>query len=252
MKKRVEADLLSIAHRILKLKNKSEVDVLQIEIKKLYDAITILKFYNDNFDQVKATVSEIDLSSKLDIFLDTKISTSENELEIEYSNQHDDLSEVLMDSLDLPENEEKVQPVAIEKNEVSSFEPLFEIEDETIFEPIKISPKEISFEELLGKNYDNADFVKPSELEQERKQLLYEKSVHGLTISLNDRIGFEQQLFAGSSEDFNRVLSQLNTFDTFEEAKDFIDEIVKPDYENWANKDDFAIRFMDLIETKFK
>ena len=35
MKKRIEAELISIAHRILKLKNKSEVDQLYKETQKL-------------------------------------------------------------------------------------------------------------------------------------------------------------------------------------------------------------------------
>lgn len=252
MKKRVEADLISIAHRILKLKNKSEVDILQIEIKKLYDAITILKFYNDNFDQVKTTVLEEDLNNKLVHFLDINANSLNSELEIDSNQVQDELPEVLMKTLQLPESETVEAPIVNQEKDASNFEPLFEMAAETLFEPIKNSPIEISFEELVGKNYDGADFVKPSELAQEKKQLLFEKATHGLSISLNDRIGFEQQLFAGSSEDFNRVLSQLNTFDTFEEAKDFIDEIVKPDYDNWANKDDFANRFMELVENKFK
>ncbi|MGK4566390.1 hypothetical protein [Flavobacterium sp. 3HN19-14] len=71
-----------------------------------------------------------------------------------------------------------------------------------------------------------------------------------ITIGLNDRIGFEKQLFGGSSEDLNRVLSQLNTFNTFAEAQDFIEDMVRPDY-NWDGKDDYVQRFMDIVEKKF-
>jgi hypothetical protein len=58
-------------------------------------------------------------------------------------------------------------------------------------------------------------------------------------------------LFANSSEDYNRVLSQLMTFDTFQEAKDFIENMVKPDYNNWEGKDEYAQRFMEIVEKKF-
>jgi len=37
MKKRLEAELISIAHRILKLKNRAELDQLQQETLKLYE-----------------------------------------------------------------------------------------------------------------------------------------------------------------------------------------------------------------------
>ena len=250
MKKRVEADLISIAHRILKLKNKAEVDILQIEIKKLYDAITILKFYNDNFDAVKTTVLETDLASKLNDFMDVKSDFLSAKRETDVV--HEDLPKMQANSIEFITNDVVETPIAALENEPSIFEPLFEMASIALFEPVNTSPKEISFEELLGKNYGDTDFVKPSELEQEKKQLFSEKILHGLSISLNDRIGFEQHLFAGSSEDFNRVLSQLNTFDSFEEAKDFIDQIVKPDYDYWLDKEEFANRFMDLVENKFK
>jgi hypothetical protein len=40
----------------------------------------------------------------------------------------------------------------------------------------------------------------------------------------------------------------VNHFDNFYETRNFIDEMVKPDYNNWEGKDDYAERFMDIIE----
>ena len=62
---------------------------------------------------------------------------------------------------------------------------------------------------------------------------------------------FEKKLFGGSSDDFNRVVSQLNTFDSFEEAKSFVLDFVKPDYNNWEGNEEFEARFMEIIEKKF-
>ena len=72
-----------------------------------------------------------------------------------------------------------------------------------------------------------------------------------ISFGLNDRIGFEKKLFGGSSDDFNRVISQLNTFDSFEEAKSFVLDFVKPDYNNWEGNEEFEARFMEIIEKKF-
>jgi uncharacterized protein YfaS (alpha-2-macroglobulin family) len=55
-----------------------------------------------------------------------------------------------------------------------------------------------------------------------------------------------------SNEDFNRVISQLNTFDTLEEAKNFLNEMVIPDYDYWVGKEDYIERFMTVVENKFK
>jgi hypothetical protein len=47
------------------------------------------------------------------------------------------------------------------------------------------------------------------------------------------------------------VLNQLITFDNFYETRNFIDEMVKPTIIIGKEKDDYAERFMDIIEKKF-
>jgi len=75
--------------------------------------------------------------------------------------------------------------------------------------------------------------------------------VKAISLGLNDRIAFEKNLFGGSSDDLNRVVSQLNTLNTYQEAKDFIDDLVKPDYNNWKGKEEYEERFMVLVEKRF-
>lgn len=71
-----------------------------------------------------------------------------------------------------------------------------------------------------------------------------------LTFGLNDRIGFVKELFDGSTEDFNRVVSQLNTMSTVDEATSFLTEFVAPDY-NWDAHEEAANRFLLLVEQRF-
>jgi len=72
----------------------------------------------------------------------------------------------------------------------------------------------------------------------------------GISVDLNDRIAFVKHLFEGRQEDFNRVLSQLNTFSNENEAKNFIINQVKPDY-SWEGKETYEERLILLIERKF-
>ena len=65
MKKRVSAELISIAHRILKLKNNAETIQLQLEAKNLYEQLTVLRFYEENFELVKNEISQEVLEEKL-------------------------------------------------------------------------------------------------------------------------------------------------------------------------------------------
>ena len=122
---------------------------------------------------------------------------------------------------------------------------------------------------LLGENYVDPVFVKPNEVslfptetkaeiapEPEIEQPKPAASLNSafaktIEIGLNDRIAFVNHLFGESNEDFNRVISQLNTFDTLEEAKTFLNEMVIPDYNYWVGKEDYMERFMAVVERKF-
>jgi hypothetical protein len=39
--------------------------------------------------------------------------------------------------------------------------------------------------------------------------------------------------------------------DSFEEVSDFIQSIIKPDYNNWEDKSDYESRFLEILEQKF-
>jgi hypothetical protein len=320
MKKRVTAELISIAHRILKLKNHSETVQLQQEAKNLYDQLTILRFYEENFEVVKNEISEEVLAEKLeakptevfdapiqDKFVETpaevaiESSPEMEETELEpiaeekvviaelIVEDDDDDEEVLM----TPVDEEPIEEEIIEEEPVADSEAL----EPKTEEPVA---KQISFEDLLVHDYKELDFVKvedvpvevekasesvfeavvPVEIEEEiqpesivaETSKVLEEEVKAtiektsqepkisslndrlnktISFGLNDRIGFEKKLFGGSSDDFNRVISQLNTFDSFEEAREFVLDFVKPDYNNWEGNEEFEARFMEIVEKKF-
>ncbi len=258
MKKRLEAELISIAHRILKLKGKSELNQLHQETQKLYEALSVLKFVDENIDIVKPKMDVANVEEKLETAFDTKpesVIVEEKEEEI--------IPKIILAAAE----EEKL--IEIEK---IAFEPAFELQKEADIEVIpeekiekkpeiitdtKPEPMQISFEELLGHQYNNEPvFDKVSDkketvLDQKSEPKTTTNDKAGIVFGLNDRIGFIKHLFDDSSEDFNRVSSQLSTFDTFDEAKDFVENMVKPDYNNWEGSEDYAERFMEVVAKKF-
>jgi hypothetical protein len=270
MKKRLEAELISIAHRILKLKNKSELIQLHQETQKLYEALSVLRFVEENMEIVSPKMNTAEIEEKLAFTLDEKesISTEEKQLVDELKEDFD----IPVIKSDVPE-EIIEKPVAEKK---SSFVPVFEItKEEKIAEtPVFVQePEQISFEDLLGHHYIETVFEKvgdekkielqtPVEVEtlhitevlEERttsKKTTTLDNSKTITFALNDRLGFEKQLFAGSTEDMNRVVSQLSTLNSLEEAQRFLDDMVKPDYNNWEGKQDYEERFMEIVAKKF-
>ncbi|MEX0275034.1 MAG: hypothetical protein AB3N16_11720 [Flavobacteriaceae bacterium] len=72
-----------------------------------------------------------------------------------------------------------------------------------------------------------------------------------MQIDLNSRLAFVKHLFNGSIEEYNRVLSQLNTIETEERSVAFIKNMVKPEYNHWAGKEEYEERFMEFVERRF-
>ena len=298
MKKRLEADLVSIAHRILQLKNKSDVNVLFLETQKLYEKLAILKFVEENLGDVKPTIGQAAIEEEIEKAFDlpeikTEVTATEEVFKTD-ENTEDINSETtatvdkILDSI-APEESiiealtSETESLEEEQKNPASFVPNFEETttptENTTTKVEEVTAKkevvQISFEELLGGNYSEAQFVKVDSTEttktntstafdlafdkvetlteekENKAKSLNDKLAKGISIDLNDRIGFVKHLFGNSNEDYNRVLSQLNSFNNFYETKTFIDEMVKPDYNNWEGKDDYANRFMEIVEKKF-
>jgi hypothetical protein len=93
---------------------------------------------------------------------------------------------------------------------------------------------------------------KSSQQESDKPKSLNSKLNMGLKIGMNDRMGFVKHLFNGSNQDFNRVMSQLTTINSYEEAKNLIQTMIKPDYNNWDGKESYENRFMELVERKYQ
>ena len=86
--------------------------------------------------------------------------------------------------------------------------------------------------------------------ENAQPKSLNDKLISNIQIGLNDRIVFVKNLFDNQQEDYNRVISQLNTFKSEKEAKKFINTLVKPDY-NWSEQEELEKRFLEIIGRKF-
>lgn len=308
MKKRVEAELISIAHRILKLKNKSDVDQLYKETQKLYETLSVLKFYQDNYEVLKSEVDAAELEEKLEtafeaetpqvvvteVKVETMVETELPAVEEETLAAEDAQEEPVVIEAEteietfIEEEVEAVEEVIEMAPEVAAetatteaplFTPIFELAEEEAEEEtpaaetaseLKPETKHIALEDLLGENYVDPVFVKPNEVSlfpTETKEVIVPEPeieqpkpavslnnafAKTIEIGLNDRIAFVNHLFGESNEDFNRVISQLNTFDTLEEAKSFLNEMVIPDYNYWVGKEDYIERFMTVLENKFK
>ncbi|TWO31582.1 hypothetical protein E1J38_013205 [Seonamhaeicola sediminis] len=247
MKKKLESELVSIAHRILKLKGKEDIIKMHAEVMALYETLTVLKFAHENFDDEMPTIgSDSSFFGMLDTAFNNKVSDNievEDRIYINLDeNEKEAISEPLMETIkdmvaQMPQETEQVDAFFEESmsERISKKHDLDEItagfEEMPVFEPVsKINDHENSAKKTLN------DKLKSG----------------GLNIGLNDKLAFIKHLFDGKPEDYDRVISQINTTATFHEAHQFINDIVKPDYQDWVGKEEFEERFLQIIEAKFQ
>jgi|TARA_B110000908_G_scaffold98508_1_gene116301 hypothetical protein len=275
MHKKLEADLMSLAHSILQMKNRDDVFALEEKAKVVSSKLSMLAFvetYVNTTPNLKETKEE--LIASVEKAFETKDVPVVIEDEIAVVQELEISNKILIAPIEVEEElveEELVEDSAsvaveleddifIESTEEVVLEQPFDELEETLFS------SEVLKETLEEEKKDNEE-IKIHTLEEELKdtipvdvmanlfEMAQPKSLNdaltkNIQIGLNDRIAFVKNLFDGSQEDFNRVVSQLNSFKTEKEAIKFINKMVKPDY-NWSEQEEFEARFMEIIQRKF-
>lgn len=247
MKKKLESELISIAHRILKLKGREDVDRMHEEVTKLYEKLTVLKFAHENFEDDMPTIGN---DSSFFGMLDTAFNNTVSD-NIEVGNKtYVNVDEVEDDGIMEPVMEKIKDMVAQMPGESQQVDIM--VEEAVANE----KPKTIEFETISSDfgnipEFEPIEDAKKREAEQAKKSLNDKLKGNGLQIGLNDKLAFIKHLFEGKSEDYDRVISQINTTDSLAEARALIYEMVKPDYNNWEGKEDYEERFIEIVEGKF-
>lgn len=248
MKKKLESELMSIAHKILKLRGKEDVIRMHKEVSALYEKLTVLKFAQENFEE---DLPKIGSGSSFFGMLDTAFNnTVTDSIEVEdkvYVNLDDSENEAIMEPVmekikdivaQMPQETQQVD--ALIEAVTNNNSPQFHKNDlEDITADFKDSPIFDKVDETINKEKDD------------KKSLNDKLKSGGLTIGLNDKLAFIKHLFDGQSGDYERVISQLNTVNSYTEAQRFIIDMVRPDYNNWEEKEEYEERFMQIIEAKF-
>tara|TARA_B100000963_G_C22593751_1_gene656831 strand:- start:157 stop:930 length:774 start_codon:yes stop_codon:yes gene_type:complete len=256
MKKKLESELISIAHRVLKLTGKEDLNKMQDEVAVLYQKISILKFlqthFNGEIPEEVATDSSF-FNSLKGVFINN-VSGADDVDEKSYSNTTNEPGEPLMEPAiekikdivaQMPQETAAVDALVDDANSSDVIEEdLAELSPNLgqlpIFEPLQSDSEP---EEALTAD-DSLMAIKKTSLDEKLKKT-------GFQIGLNDRLAFVNHLFQNNNEDYDRVISQLNTMDSFEEISDFIQNIIKPDYSNWEDKGDYETRFLEILQQKF-
>ena len=168
-----------------------------------------------------------------------------------WEKQQSQLSEVLKSFSGNPEKE-------IVKGEEFEVAPMME----TIKNMVTEMPEPEAYEKLF-ETFEETPSFEPKKKENSVKQSKQEveiipeiKNINDrfnktLRIDLNDRLAFIKNLFEGDTASYEKVLSQIVTFESWEEVFNFIDVQVKTEYDNWNKNEEIADRFLAILQKNF-
>lgn len=228
MKRKLKEELIKMSTDIITSRDLNEITELYEASKNLYEKLAVLKFIEEKLNDIQVDVSKNVIAAKFEKMANEVLNANSS---VPESNPH----------------EEDIMTPGMQ----------------TIRDMVSEMPNDMNVDEVLAQFMGKADLMKnEKEILGSSKEDLDEKEtkVKSLNdkladkefkVDLNNRLAFVKHLFDNSTEDYNRVLSQLNTIDTEERSVAFIENMVKPDYNNWEGKEEYEGRFMALIERKF-
>jgi len=223
MQKNIEEKLKGLAERILKLDNDADIDLLKNEALQLYNELCILTYIKNKPKKIKTSKKkDVQKNEDYNLFsIEKEIGVDANFEDIFVKKEGGD-----MKSMDMPFDISAALNEDVEEVENSEIN---ELKEESVTIPNETQSLNTQVKIASSLN---------------------DKINSSISVDLNDRIAFVNYLFEGSQEDFNRVLSQLNSFEKEHEAKDFLLNQVKPDY-SWQGHESYEERLIFLIERKF-
>lgn len=243
MKKKVQSQINALAKSIIASEN---IDIVKTKntLIRLYEKLSVLEFLETSveaeFEKPEKTAS------------DSKTYREENwfkEPDPVPQPQHEEaLVEPLMEKIkdivaQMPSEAQRVDELLKEiipkreanKNELEEFASTYQ--EMPVFE--------------RKQTEDEVSFLKNNSAGSEKPKSLNDKLNQKINIGLNDRIAFIKHLFENNGDDYTRVLSQINSMSSSQEAVIFIKEKVMPDYNNWKDKDEYVERFIGIVEKRF-
>lgn len=221
MKRKIREELVKISTDIITSREDKELTDLYETAKEIYEKLAVLKFIDEKLNDIEVDVSKNILATRFEKMANRVLSGNKT---VPESNPHEE--DIITPGMN------------------------------TIKEMVSEMPTE-ALEHIFGDFVPKTEVVANEKAQQTATEFetkvtsLNDRLNKDLQIGLNDKLAFVKHLFDDNMQDYNRVLSQLNTIDTEERSLAFINNMVRPEYNNWEGKEEYETRFKALVERKF-
>jgi hypothetical protein len=227
MKRKIREELVRISEEILADRELKKLSELYQRSRALYEKIAVLKFIEDNLNNLQVDVSKSEIGAPFETMASAVL--SENTKVPETNPHQEDIITPGIDTI---------------KHMVS------EMTDDEALDEVLIR--------LLNKRGITTNFNKDiNSITVGETTLTAPKSLNDsviyqqISIGLNDRLAFVKYLFEENLEDYTATLSKLNGMESLAQSESYLQTDVKPKYNNWVGKEQYEARLMALIFRRF-
>ena len=228
MIRKLREELIKLSTEIITAREDTDLAALYEKSKEIYEKLAVLKFIDEKLSDVEVDVSQNVIASRFEKMANAVLSGN---TAVPESNPHQE--DIMTPGMD------------------------------TIKDMVSEMPSNVDLEKVFAEFVAKPDFMKndkenlaPMEdnvvsTQQSKPKSLNDKLAKDFQVGLNDKLAFVKHLFNNSMEDYTRVLSQLTTINSEERSIAFINNMVKPEYNNWEGKEEYEARFLALIQRRF-
>ncbi|WP_318310886.1 hypothetical protein [Flagellimonas crocea] len=228
MIQKLREELIKLSTEIITAREDTDLAALYDKSRRIYEKLAVLKFIDEKLNDVEVDVSQNVIASRFEKMANAVLSGNTS---VPESNPHqEDIMTPGMDTI---------------KDMVSEMPSNADLE--RVFAEFVAKP------DFMKNDKDNLSAGEDNGVSTQLKKAksLNDRLAKDFQVGLNDKLAFVKHLFNNSMEDYTRVLSQLTTIDSEERSISFINNMVKPEYNNWEGKEEYEARFLALIERRF-
>ena len=141
------------------------------------------------------------------------------------------------ENIEVPSVMDTIKNIVAEMPESESYEKLFDTVSDT--------------PTFIIKDENNVSQTVSETLNEEEKVNINDLFSKTISIDINDRLSFIKHLFDNNTASYERVISQIITYQSWEQVTAFLNQMVKPEYNGWKDKEEVEARFLTILQNNF-
>ena len=228
MKRKLKEELNRLCTEILNSNEEVEIPKLYNSARELYEKLAVLKYIEEKLSDIEIDVSKNVIAAKFEMMANAYI--NENRLVPESSPHEEDIITPGIDT---------IKDMVSEMLTVEEMEKVF-----TEF----VAKSEV---EKNDKEWVAGDTNQKNGNTTSKKSLNDALTARELSFGLNDRLAFIKHLFGGDAAQFDKAVQELNSIDTEERSLAYIENMIKPEHDNWSGKEEYEDRFISIVQRRF-